>query len=71
MSSLQIKDFYLEYFQRMYFAQFFFLCVDYSVVFSYINRVIGLEIILCIYRNTLQAYNQEDLTLEVHMLLYI
>ena len=69
MSSLQIKDFYSEFFQRMYFGGFFFFCVDYSVVFNHSNT--GIEIILCIYRNILQAYNQEDLTLEVYMLLYI
>ena len=53
----------------MYFGGFFFLCVDLSVVFNHSNT--SIEIILSIYRNILQAYNQEDLNLEVYMLLYL
>ena len=56
---MRVKDFYSEFFQQMYFGGFFFLCVDYSVVFYHSNT--GIEIILRIYRNILQTYSQEDL----------
>ena len=58
MSSLQIKDFYSEYFPQMYFGRFFFPRIDYLVFFNYSNT--ATEIILCIYRNILHACKQED-----------